>query len=147
MFPLSTRKDHKEVHIDILPLPCGNFYALIQASRPSIFGLDSFTISTFSHKLCYGPFQIIPPIYLLQVAVYLGCTEMNGISQSMGFIQNLPSLVVHIRHTQPTLTPKYLISPWDKVSMDFPSTESFNSINIGSRCCLSFTSTTKKTKS
>ena len=81
MLSSSTRQAHNKVHVDNFSLPSGNFYALSQASQPSMFGLDLVISWIFSHKLRYVFILTIPLIYLSQVLVHIGGTQMYEISR------------------------------------------------------------------
>ena len=105
-----------------------------------MFDFYLLAIKTLSDKLCYVLLHTFLPIYFPKVMVHFCRTWMNGVA---GSLKDLVPQPIYIGNTQPTLIPQNTIPPKENVSLSLLRTDSFNSVNDWSRCCLNFTSTTK----
>lgn len=99
------------------------------------------TIRTLSHKFHNTSF--IPPIYLSQITTYLDGFQVKRISRIVIFSQKMLFQIITIQNTQPSLVTKNISLLHEKTSTDFQKTAFFNSIIVGSRSCLTFTSETR----
>ena len=109
MLSASTRWPCDEIYIDHIPLPSRNIDLLSHTSWFLMFYLDLLAIGALTHKVCYIPLHVIPPIDFPQIALHLSGTWMNRIPRVIGFCKNILSQLAHIRNTQSTLVEKYTI--------------------------------------